>query len=92
METIAELRADFDCVEETNPRKAAQIAYALACRYRGEGDEKSARVWAERSVTLFERVDTTTIEGCAAGHFIGGVPLPDLLHGGVVRARFGLTA
>lgn len=87
--TIAELEESFRPTE--NPLRAGQTAYALACRYRGEGDEKSALVWAKRSVDLLDEFAITE-EQCAAGDFIGGVPLPDLLHGDVVRIRFGLTA
>lgn len=92
-QTIAELEAVFEHEVTTDRRAAAETAYALAWRHRseyvGEGHPfDNAKAWAERAIELLDSMPSTTVEQVASGRAsVGGVPLPDLLHSGVVRER-----
>lgn len=87
-EKIEDLEQAFNEIAIDNPREAAEVAFALACFYH-EKDDIKAREFAERSIKLFENCKTDTLEQCAAMHtFICGIPIPELIHEGVVRFRF----
>ena len=91
--SICELEATFTQEEYTDRRAAAETAYAIAVRYRNEdvaGKRRFdlAKVWAERSLELLESLPSDTIDDVAPTRSsVGGVPLPNLLHSGVVRSR-----
>lgn len=89
------LIAQFERELATDPRAAAETAYALAFRYRDHDVDGArrfdlARVWAVRAIELLDQLPTDTIEEVASGRqSVGSVPIPDLLHSGVVRERLG---
>jgi len=93
MQCIDELVILFNYEIQTNRRAAAETAYALAVIYRNNdvgGCRKFdvAGAWALRSMEILDDLAADTIEQVASTRLsVGGVPLPDLLHSGVVRQR-----
>lgn len=91
--SLAELEAAFAQEARTDRRAAAETAYALAFRYRDEDVEGRrrfdlAKVWAERAVELLDALPSERLSDVASTRMsVGGVPLPELLHGGVARER-----
>ena len=87
------LIAQFDREVDGDPRSAAETAYALAFRYRDHDVDGSrrfdlAKVWAVRAIELLDRLPSDTIDQVATGRqSVSSVPIPDLLHAGVVRER-----
>ena len=92
-QTIAELEAVFEHEVATDRRAAAETAYALAWRHRseyvGQGHPfDNSKAWAERAIELLDALPSDTVDQVASGRAsVAGVPLPDLLHAGVVRER-----
>ncbi len=93
--SLVELEATFDREVVSHKRAAAETAYALAFLYRNE-DVNGARrfdiaqIWAMRAVDLLDSLPSDTIEQVASTRSsVGGIPIPDLLHSGVVRERLG---
>lgn len=92
-QTIAELEAVFEHEVATDRRAAAETAYALAWRHRSEyvgvgHPFDNAKVWAERAIELLDALPSETLDQVASNRAsVGGVPLPELLHSGVVRER-----
>jgi hypothetical protein len=69
-------------------RAAAQYAYALAVRLREVGQIEEARRYARESLQLAEALPANTLDDVvSARQSVGGVPLPDHFHDGVVRSR-----
>jgi hypothetical protein len=91
--SVAELVAAFEQELTTNKRAAAETAYALALRYRNEDVNGRRRFdlvkeWATRAVELLDELPSETVElVVSARQYVGGVPIPDLLHAGVARER-----
>jgi hypothetical protein len=92
--SVAALEAAFDHEVSTNKQAAAETAYALAYRYRTEyvstarPQAEVAREWAQRSIELLDSLPSDTMDQVVSTRqSVGGVPLPDLLHSGVVRDR-----
>lgn len=91
--SVEELRAAFDHEVATDKRAAAETAYALAFRYRNEDVGGSRRFdlakdWAARAVELLDSLPSDTLDQVASTRAsVGGIPLPGLLHSGVVRER-----
>jgi len=91
--SLAELQAAFEVEVVTNQRMAAETAYALAFRYRDEdvaGRRRFdlAKHWAVRAIDLLEDLPSSTVDDVASTRMsVGGVPIPELLHADVVRAR-----
>jgi hypothetical protein len=87
--TIAELRELYD--EELfyeEERSAAEYAYALALRLREVGQTDEARKYARACLDLAERLPSASLDHVVSGRqSVGGVPLPDHFHDGVVRSR-----
>lgn len=89
------LELAFDRELVTNKRAAAETAYALAFRYRNEDVDGRrrfdlAKVWATRSIELLDLLPSDALDGVSSTRqSIGGIPIPDLLHTGVVRQRLG---
>lgn len=89
------LRAAFEAELKQDKRAAAETAYALAFRYRnadanGERRFDLAREWAARAVSLLDGLPSTSLDQIASTRAsVGGVPVPELLHSGVVRERLG---
>jgi len=91
--TLAQLEAAFDRELTTDHRAAAETAYALASRYRSEDVDGQRRFdlakrWATQAIDLLDALPSATIDQVASTRqSVGGVPIPDLLHSGVVRER-----
>lgn len=87
--TIGELRKQYD--EERfyqADRAAAEYAYALAVRLRELGETEEARKYARECLQLAEALPSATLDDVASERqSVGGVPLPDHFHDGVVRSR-----
>src|SRR5690242_3041095 len=86
---ISELRKQYE--EERfyhEDRSAAEYAYALAVRLRDVGRVDEARKYAGECLRLVEGLPSATLEDVASSRLnVGGVPLPERFHDGVVRAR-----
>ena len=88
-ERIRETELDFGRLVKVAPRRAAEIAYALARLYRDAGMQDASRRYAIQSIDLFEHVGVNTLEEAAACHAeIAGVCIPSYIHEGVVRSAF----
>ncbi|MFJ2604894.1 MULTISPECIES: hypothetical protein [unclassified Streptomyces] len=88
--SVQELEAIFQQELATDRWAATESAYALASRYRGEGDWEKSREWVKQCLQLLEGCPADTMEQVATTRTsIGGVALPNYLHEGVVRERFG---
>ncbi|MCA2215823.1 hypothetical protein [Jidongwangia harbinensis] len=69
-------------------RAAAQYAYALALRLRETGQIEEARRYARECLQLAESLPANSLDDVVSDRqSVGGVPLPDHFHDGVVRAR-----
>jgi hypothetical protein len=69
-------------------RAAAEYAYALALRLREIGLMDEARRFAQECLELAESLPSNTLDDVVSTRqSVGGVPLPDRFHDGVVRAR-----
>lgn len=92
-ETVKQLEAAFDHELRTEPRAAAETAYALAFRYRNEDVDgrrefDTAKDWAVRSIDLLDTLPSDTLEDVTSTRqVVGGIEIPGLLHSGVVRER-----
>jgi hypothetical protein len=89
------LIAQFERELAVDPRAAAETAYALAFRYRDHDVDGSrrfdlAKVWAERAIKLLDEQPSDSVDQVVSGRLsVGSVPIPGLLHSGVVRERLG---
>jgi hypothetical protein len=87
--TIGELRKQYE--EERffqDDRAAAEYAYALAVRLRALGQTDAARRFARECLELAEGLPSNTLDDVAAQRQnVGGVPIPEHFHDGVVRSR-----
>lgn len=88
VETEKELEAMYEGFLQTNPRKAAEVAYVLAKRALDAGQNERVKHYGREALRLFDKFPMLTIEECAA-HFtvLGGVALPSLIHQDVVKSR-----
>jgi hypothetical protein len=91
--SLEELQVEFNREVVINKRAAAETAYALAFRYRNEDVSAMrrfdlAKIWAQRAIDLLDTLPSDTIGDVASTRIsVGGVPLPELLHSGVIRER-----
>lgn len=91
--SIEALELAFDRELVTDKRAAAETAYALAFRYRNEDVDGRrrfdlAKIWATRSIGLLDLLPSERLgEISSTRQFVGGIPIPDLLHPNVVRQR-----
>jgi hypothetical protein len=87
------LIAQYEREVDGGPRAAAETAYALAFRYRDhdvEGERRFdlAQLWARRAIRLLDELPADTVQDVVSTRqSLGGVPIPELLHSGVVRER-----
>ena len=71
-------------------RAAAEYAYVLAVRLREEGRLDEAREYARECLRLAESLPSGTLDDVSVSRtHLGGVPLPERFHDGMVRARLG---
>jgi hypothetical protein len=86
---ISELRRQYE--EEVyyqDDRAAAEYAYVLAVRLREAGELDEARRYARECLRLVETLPSATLDDVATSRAtVGGVPMPERFHDGVVRAR-----
>ncbi len=86
---VGELRRQYE--EERfyqDDRAAAEYAYALAVRLREVGKVELAREYARACLRLAESLPSNTLDDVTSTRTsVGGVPLPERFHDGVVRAR-----
>jgi len=69
-------------------RAAAEYAYALAMRLREIGLLSEARRFAGECLELAKQLPANTLDDVvSAKTSVGGVPLPEHFHDGVVRSR-----
>ncbi|GLH97145.1 hypothetical protein Pa4123_24200 [Phytohabitans aurantiacus] len=89
--SISELRKSFeDECFYGDDRAAAEYAYVLAIRLRTEGDRSEAQRYAMESLRLAEGLPASSLEDVSSTRLtLGGVPLPERFHDGVVRRRLG---
>ncbi|GHJ28566.1 hypothetical protein TPA0910_29990 [Streptomyces hygroscopicus subsp. sporocinereus] len=91
--SVQELESTFQQELATDRWAAAESAYALASRYREQGDWEKSREWVKQCLQLLEGFPADTMEQVATTRTsVGGVALPNYLHEGVVRERFGELA
>ncbi|MEU9395953.1 hypothetical protein AB0D86_38875 [Streptomyces sp. NPDC048324] len=91
--SVQELESTFQQELATDRWAAAESSYALASRYREEGDWEKSREWVKQCLQLLEGFPADTMEQVATRRMsVGGVALPNYLHEGVVRERFGELA
>ena len=87
--SIDELRRRYE--EERffqDDRAAAEFAYALAVRLREVGKLDQAQQYARECLHLATSLPSDTLDDVASSRpRVGGVPLPERFHDGVVRAR-----
>ena len=91
--SISELEAAFAQELPISRRAAAETAYALAHRYRGEDVDGQRRFdvagrWARRAIDLLAEMPSSAVADVTSTRAsVGGVEIPDLLHDDVVRSR-----
>lgn len=91
--SIDELESSFQRELATDRWAAAESSYALAVRNRDAGDWEGSREWVKQCLRLLEGFPCEAEEQVATTRVsVGGVTLPNYLHEGVVRDRFGEIA
>jgi hypothetical protein len=85
-----ELESIFQRELATDRWAATETAYALAVRHRDADDRPKSREWVQQCLQLLEGFPSDTEDQVATTRVaVGGVALPNHLHAGVVRERFG---
>ncbi|MDD5110654.1 MAG: hypothetical protein PHI63_05600 [Patescibacteria group bacterium] len=83
-----EIERELEARRDSDPRDAAEYAYALARMHQEDGDPESATRFGRDAIALFGQCDTSTMEACSARNVqIGRICIPDLIHEDVVRDR-----
>lgn len=83
-----DVERSFERMKSNNPRKAAELAFAIATLAMNAGDIEKAKEFGRKSVALFEQANPQTRDECIAMHTeINGAPLPEMIHANVVRDR-----
>lgn len=83
-----QLEQALNSMRDTDPRTAAEYAYALAVGYKQAEDFRRATHFGREAIALFDKCRMETMEECAAHNVtIEGVALPDIIHQDVVRDR-----
>ena len=85
-----ELESTFQRELTTDRWAATETAYAVAVRYRDAGDWPKSREWVQQCLQLLEGFPSDSEDQVATTRIaVGGVPLPNYLHAGVLHERFG---
>jgi hypothetical protein len=92
MTTLPPIQGLLDEYEQAkasgHDRVLAETAYALAIRTRDAGEFEKAQEYAREALSAAERLPSSTLDDVTTSRQeVGGVPLPDLFHDGVVRSR-----
>lgn len=83
--TIAELETIFASAA-TDDRDLAEIAYALMCYFYKKGDCLKAALYGMASSSHFRACQIEDMVSSVSRHLvIAGIPMPDLIHEGVVE-------
>jgi hypothetical protein len=83
-----DLEMTFERIKETEPRRAAEIAYALGEMRKRSGDYELMKWYRWESVRLFLQVRVETEDDAEALYCrINNVWMPSLMHEGVVLNR-----
>jgi hypothetical protein len=91
--SVDELEACFQRELAADRWAAAETAYALAVRHLDAGEWTRSREWVAQCLRLLAGFPDGSEEQAATRRVsVGGVLLPDYLHEGVVRMRFGHPA
>ena len=78
----------FEDLRDIDPRRVAEVAYALAQMHRRAGNKDQAAGYGRESLRLFDKCRMETLEDCSARYMtLGDIALPDLIHQKVVRNR-----
>lgn len=78
----------FNELKDVDPRRAAEVAYALARLHLNVGNREKATHFGHESLRLFDQCKMETLEECGARYVtLGGIALPDLIHQEVVKNR-----
>jgi hypothetical protein len=87
--SIASLVLRFqNSVAQSDDRAAAELSFVLAERFRREGLLQEAREYAAVCLEISTRLPSRSLEDVSVEELsIGGIPLPEWFHTGVVRAR-----
>ena len=87
MDQIA-LEQTFSELRETEPRRAAEVAYVLARLYLDKGQIDEAKHYGRESIRLFDQCSMESLADCAARYVtLVGIALPSIIHQAVVRDR-----
>jgi len=87
-EAVARLKRMLAELKESEPRRAAEVAYALAQIHLQARNRELAAQFGKESIALFDRCKMETEEDCASRFVtLEGVAFPDLIHQAVVRDR-----
>lgn len=78
----------YRLMRERDPRRAAEIAYVLAVLSVQTKQMEDARRYGQESIELFKASNVESLEAaCPRYTNLNDVPLPNLIHEGVVRQR-----
>lgn len=78
----------FGQTTQSDPKRAAEMAYALAILAAKSSNHERAQQFGTAAVSLFLATEQATLESAAAVHtVIAGIAIPDIIHADVVRNR-----
>ena len=86
-----ELIREYDAaVLAEDHHRATEYAYALTMLYRWRADIQNAEKYARKCLDHAEAMSVDTLDDVTTSQLtIGGIDIPERLHDGVIRARFG---
>lgn len=89
MTSVSDLIATYEGAREAGEGQTAAVyAYVIAQRLRETGDYLEARKYASECLTIAKTLPSDTLDDVTLNvSSIGGVPLPERFHDGVVRTR-----
>ncbi|MEV4447269.1 MULTISPECIES: hypothetical protein [Streptomyces] len=90
VEKLDELVAEFERRRNIgDDRGSAEYSYVIVERLRSEGRLAEARGYAEECLKISQRLPSDTLEAVSVDKLsLGGVPLPEKFHDGVVQMKF----
>jgi hypothetical protein len=82
------LEQTYRNLRDKDKRAAAEVAYVLGELSKRTGDYVEMNRYRDESMTLFRELEVNTLEAaCPIYESINDVPLPNLIHEGVVATR-----
>jgi len=89
MDVITKLEIKFTNEYEIDKSNAAEYAYAIATLAKKNKDIEKAKEYALKAIEIYEFLQIQDLEQAAAkNNIIESVVIPELIHEGVIRARF----